>query len=105
MVYYLYLCDLPSLEIGSGIYYPEWSSEKRTKLEFPIPDCHPKELIFGQQVKIETLMSDGFGKVLDHFMTQDHRQAFKYWKKHPIYGQSYGTTPMEVAQKIARQLE
>ena len=104
MVYYLYLCDLPSLEIGSGVYYPEWSSGKKTKLEFPIPGYQPKELIFGQQVKIETLMDEGIGKVLDSFLKQNHRQNFKYWKNHPIYGQSYGTTPMSVAQRIANQL-
>ena len=104
MVYYLYLCDLPTLEIGSGIYYPEWSAKNTTKIVFPIAGYKPKELIFGQQVKIETLTHDGIGKVLDKFVAIDHRRNFKYWKNNPIYGNSYESKPIDIAKMLSRQL-
>jgi len=105
MVYHLYLCDLPTMELGSGVYYPEWSSKKMTKIKFPIPGCNAKELIYGQVIKLDTLSKHGFGKAFDSFMKVDHRKNFKFWKNNPLYGDSYNSSPMDVARTIVKNLK
>lgn len=104
MVYQLYLYDLPSLDIGTGVYYPNWAF-KNKKVESPLQAYNNGlDLIYGLAVNYEQFIKNPkeylrvFGEAVEN--GQISIDKFKYRYNNPIYGNSYGKTTDDVARSV-----
>ena len=112
MVYYLYLCNLPAMDLGSGNYFPSWSSVKNTNLEKGAnPDPFKKynsgkDLILGKTYSLQSypkLTPKIWVKILADFLKIDHKKKFKYFKNNPLYGKSYQATLGRIVNLIVER--
>jgi hypothetical protein len=114
MVYQLYLYDLPSLEIGSGMYSPGWSAgyvkyKQNHDAETYINHCfdgynNGKDLIYGQVISFDQLKNNTQNVILSFINTPFNINEFKYVKNNPIYGDSYYSNINNIAKSLVSQL-
>ena len=112
MVYYLYLCNLPAMDFGSGNYFPSWSSVKNKNLDKGAnPDPFKKygsgkDLILGKTYSLQSfpkLTPKIWTKILIDFLKIDHKKNFKHFKNNPLYGKSYQATLGRIVNLILEQ--
>ena len=92
MVYQLYLYDLPTLDLGTGIYYPRWAfMNPENRVITPLQNFrYGRDLIYGEVVNFREFQKDP-KKYLNTFFTKKFNiETFKYRYNNPIYGNSYG---------------
>ncbi len=92
MVYQLYLYDLPTLDLGTGIYYPRWAfTNPENRVITPLQNFrYGRALIYGEVVNFTEFQRDP-KKYLNTFFTKKFNiETFKYRYNNPIYGNSYG---------------
>ena len=60
MVYQLYLYDLPTLDLGTGIYYPRWAfTNPENRVITPLQNFrYGRDLIYGEVVNFREFQKD-----------------------------------------------
>jgi len=92
MAYQLYLYDLPTLDLGTGIYYPRWAFKlSDNKAITPLQNFNcGRDLIYGEVVNFANFQQDP-KQYLTIFVNRGFNiDEFKYKYRNPIYGDSYG---------------
>lgn len=89
--YELYLQKLPVIELGNGIYFPNWSQSNINKMK--INNINYKDLIFGKVIGDDPInfLVNPFEKLLDAIKKDYNIKNFPYRKNNPFYGSSYKT--------------
>jgi hypothetical protein len=112
MVYQLYLYQLPTLEIGTGIYYPSWSINDFTQpLELLTPLASynfGRDLIYGQIVAFDKLINNP-SLYLKAFLLKLNNGGysidnFPYKNNNPIYGNSFDSSIPKIVDVITKSL-
>lgn len=99
MVYQMYLYDLPSFDIGTGIYYLNWSSPNETSINSILKNYNNGiDLIYGTVAN--TFFHNGIEQLINFLKFDFKIKRFKYLYNNPIYGNSYKTTIDDVRNSI-----
>ena len=102
MVYQLYLYDLPTFDIGTGVYYLNWYKTIHNFFNVLSKYKHGKDLIYG---KIATNFKvSGLEEFKEFLTTKYNIKKFKYLKNNPIYGDSYDSSIENVRDCILNAL-
>jgi hypothetical protein len=104
IVYELYLYNLPVFELGNGVYYPGWLSA-RARDNINNSPLHRwnngRDLIFGH-------ILSSYKKILielpKFIKTKYNINKYPYKYNHPIFGNSYGTSMMDVVNNLTNML-
>jgi len=99
VLFELYLYDLPTLDLGNGIYYPGWISQlsrggiDKLKSLSPFRDLdYGRELIYGDVLNPENkeISLKIFKNKVSQFLEKEFDiTKYPFLNRHPIYGNSY----------------
>jgi hypothetical protein len=111
MVYQLYLYNLPSLEIGHGMYYPRWykyfnnikDHDNIIKQIIPLFDFG-RNLIFGSIYPFKELSKNPQTILTSFLNTKFDISKFKYKYNNPIYGNSYDDNIDTICLSLYKQI-
>lgn len=99
MVYQMYLYNLPSFDIGTGIYYLNWSNPNETTINSTLKNYNNGiDLIYGTVAS--TFSINGIEQLTNFLKSEFNIKQFKYLYNNPIYGNSYGSTIDDVKNSI-----
>jgi hypothetical protein len=105
MVYQLYLYDLPSIEIGTGFYFPGWACNNNNDfsyMNYIKPYNLGKDLIYGHVADFKELSNN----TMEYFKQLLAKEIiFKYKDNNPLYGESYGKTLDDSYKSIIKAIE
>jgi hypothetical protein len=107
VVYELYLYNLPTLEIGDGIYYPGWLSFKMRDLpiESPLKGYdNGRSLIYGKILKYRNFDNEFMKQFKKYIKMEFNIDDYKYKLNHPIYGDSYNSTVETIANQLHNEI-
>lgn len=99
----MYLYGIPALDIGTGIYYLNWSSPNETSINSVLKNYNNGiDLIYGTVAS--NFANNGIEQTINFLKTEFNIKKFKYLYNNPIYGNSYGTTIDDVRNSICSAL-
>lgn len=106
MVYQLYLYNLPSLEIGHGMYFPGWTVIHKY-INTKLPSCfnYGQDLIYGNICSYDSLSNNTINTLLSFLNTTHDLTKFKYINDNPIYGNSYYYNINDITKSLHTQIQ
>lgn len=103
MVYQLYLYNIPSIEIGTGFYFPGWAYPTTTHDNFYMKLVkkynNGKDLIYGNVIDFDKIQEDPHKHIVSLLSNITN---FKHRINNPIYGKTYGHTIDDVYKGIIK---
>jgi hypothetical protein len=95
MVYQLYLYNLPSIELGTGFYFPGWAyptTDDFSYMKYITDYNYGKDLIYGHVIDFNKFKNNISTYLIKLMENKYNINKFKYQYNNPIYGNSYGKT-------------
>jgi len=98
VLFELYLYDLPTLDLGNGIYYPGWISQlsrggiKKLKNNSPFKELdYGRDLLYGMVLNPDkNITLEEFKQGVSQFLDKTFSiKNYRYLDNHPVYGDSY----------------
>ena len=88
------------------IYYHMWASFNQTNIDTPLKDYdNGRDLIYGDIMNYDEFKEDPSKYMLKFINKEYDINKFKYLKNNPIYGDSYGTTMMDLTKCLIKQID
>lgn len=102
MVYQLYLYNIPSIEIGTGFYFPGWAyptTPDNFYMKLIKKYNNGRDLIYGNVIDFDEIQENPHAHIIKLL---SNITPFKYRINNPIYGKTYGHTIDDIYKSIIK---